>query len=349
MGGCVFRIQFSDGRVEERELGEGRFQIGREAGAIVLGDAKSSAVHGELVIQGAAVTYTDLGSSNGSFDAHGRRLTEPTRLSPGQSVQLGNSAITYLRAPAPAVAPAPRAVAPTQPMEAVEAPPAPVPLRIASPAPGAAAAGAGRSGFSHPNEDVRHSYPLSIGSASIGEALGLVMRTLPFLLVRFGILCALTVATIIYWIVLVGGFVFLSKATPLLGWIWIVGLLIVGGSIWRFAVRYMLYLIKAAHIAVLTELVSGGETSERALARVTAALARGPEALRRLPGESAAGQARGRGPDGAGPPGQGNRGNNGANGRGRGQGGPPASVPGPTERPGRGRGRENNPGKGNNP
>lgn len=105
---------------------------------------------------------------------------------------------------------------------------------------------------------------------------------------------------------------------------------------------------RAVAIAALTQLVSNGENSERALARVTAALARGPEALRRLPGESAAGQARGRGPDGTGPPGQSNRGG-GASGRGRGQGGPPASVPGPTERPGRGRGRDNNPGKGNNP
>jgi hypothetical protein len=87
---------------------------------------------------------------------------------------------------------------------------------------------------------------------------------------------------------------------------------------------------RAVAIAALTDLVSGGESSDRALARVTAALARGPEALRRLPGQS-------------------NRGNNGANGRGRAQGGPPASVPGPTERPGRGRGRENNPGKGNKP
>jgi hypothetical protein len=228
----------------------------------VLGDAKSSAVHGELVIQGAAVTYTDLGSSNGSFDAHGRRLTEPTRLSPGQSVQLGNSALTYLRAPAAAVAPAPRAaIAPTQPMAAVGAAPAPAPLRLASPAPGAqqgAGASGGSGGFSHPNADVRHSYPLSIGSAGIGESFRLVMQTLPFLLVRFGILCALTVAAIVYWVLLVGGFVFLSRATPLLGWIWIVGLLVVGGSIWRFVVRYMLYLIKAAHIAVLTELITTG-------------------------------------------------------------------------------------------
>ena len=89
----------------------------------------------------------------------------------------------------------------------------------------------------------------------------------------------------------------------------------------------------------LTQLVSQGESSERALARVTSALQRGPEALRRLPGEAAAERSRGNGP----PPGRGNQGQGGA--RGRGQGGPPAAVPGPTQRPGQGRGRGNNPNK----
>jgi hypothetical protein len=58
--------------------------------------------------------------------------------------------------------------------------------------------------------------------------------------------------------VLVAGFAFLSKATPALGWAWVVALLVVAGSIWRFAVRYVLYLLKAAHIAVLTELITTG-------------------------------------------------------------------------------------------
>lgn len=108
---------------------------------------------------------------------------------------------------------------------------------------------------------------------------------------------------------------------------------------------------RAVAIAVLTELVSNGETSERALARVAAALARGPEALRQLPGEVAAelgrgnGQSNGRGNANT-PPGRSNGRGNSAGGRGRGQGGPPASVPGPAERPGKGHGRENNPGKG---
>ena len=93
---------------------------------------------------------------------------------------------------------------------------------------------------------------------------------------------------------------------------------------------------RAMAIAALTQLVSQGESSERALARVQAALQRGPEALRRLPGEAAAERSR----RGA-PPGQGSSRGNGANGRGRANGGPPASVPGPTERPGRGNGRGN--------
>lgn len=103
---------------------------------------------------------------------------------------------------------------------------------------------------------------------------------------------------------------------------------------------------RAQAIAMLAELVAGGESSERALARVTAALTRGPEALRNLPGEAAA--ERGRGSSNA-SPGRGNsngRGNN-AGGRGRGQGGPPASVPGPTERPGRDNPGKGNPGNGN--
>ena len=95
---------------------------------------------------------------------------------------------------------------------------------------------------------------------------------------------------------------------------------------------------RAVAISILTQLVSNGLSSERALERVQAALARGPEALRRLPGEAASERGRG-----GSPPGRGRgRGNDNAGGRGRGQGGPPASVPGPTERP-TGRG---NPGHG---
>ena len=93
---------------------------------------------------------------------------------------------------------------------------------------------------------------------------------------------------------------------------------------------------RAVAIAVLTQLVRDGLASERALARVEAALARGPEALRRLPGEVSAERG-----NRAGAPGQDRGPGDAARGRGRGQGGPPAAIPGPTNRPERGKGREN--------
>lgn len=96
---------------------------------------------------------------------------------------------------------------------------------------------------------------------------------------------------------------------------------------------------RAVAINALAQRVRDGESSERALAWVTEMLQRDPEALRRLPGEAAGERGRGNGP----PPGRGQGQQNGARGRGRGQGGPPAAVPGPTERPGKGKGRENNP------
>jgi hypothetical protein len=95
---------------------------------------------------------------------------------------------------------------------------------------------------------------------------------------------------------------------------------------------------RAMAIAVLTQLVRGGQSSEHALEQVKAAMNRGPEALRALPGEAAGKAARPGGPPGgAGPGNDPGRGN--AGGR-RGEGaGPPASVPAPGEGRGRGRGK----------
>jgi hypothetical protein len=255
MGSSLFRIVYCDGRVEERAFGDGRVRIGRESGDLVLADPSSSGVHGELAISGASVTYTDLGSSNGSFDAQNQRLTLPLALLPNSSVRLGRSVITFLRSAQPGPArteqmPEPSALRaePRAPAESLPrtAPPAPI-------------AGVRASGVhSHPDRDVRHSYPIAHRTAGIGAAVSLLMKTMPFLLARLGVLTALTVAGIVYAVVLVGGFVYLGRLTPLLGWAWLVALGVVAGSIWRFAVRYVLYLIKAAHIAVLTELITTG-------------------------------------------------------------------------------------------
>ncbi|HEU4558011.1 MAG TPA: hypothetical protein VFS20_09185 [Longimicrobium sp.] len=122
---------------------------------------------------------------------------------------------------------------------------------------------------------------------------------------------------------------------------------------------------RAQAIAVLTQLVQQGVASEQALARVTAALADGAEALRQLPGEAGSNNGQGnanRGNDNS------NRGNDNSNrgnangnarrgppdvrgpanaagrgGRAGAGGGPPSTVPGPG---GKGRGHGQGQGKG---
>ena len=94
---------------------------------------------------------------------------------------------------------------------------------------------------------------------------------------------------------------------------------------------------RAVAIAVLTELVQQGLASETALQRVAAALARGPEELRRLPGEQGAAHGRAQAPHG--PPDVRGTANAAAHGGRANGGGPPASVPGPGDR-GRGHGKD---------
>ena len=120
----------------------------------------------------------------------------------------------------------------------------------------------GRVGFegpyNHPQQAVRHSYPLAITDAGFGTALKLMVQTLPYALVRFGVLFAATVATVIWYLVTFGGAAFIAKRVPVLGTVWMIGGLGVWGYLWFFVVRYFTYLLKAGHIAVLTELITHG-------------------------------------------------------------------------------------------
>lgn len=120
------------------------------------------------------------------------------------------------------------------------------------------APGAGQ--HSHPGQPVRHSYPLAIRDASFGTAASLMMRTMPYALARFGVLLTVTVVSIIWTAIALGGGIFLgAKAHPLVGYAWFGALAVAAGYLWRTIVRYFLYMLKAGHIAVLTELVTRGE------------------------------------------------------------------------------------------
>ncbi|MDD9939664.1 MAG: hypothetical protein OXU20_01250 [Myxococcales bacterium] len=118
------------------------------------------------------------------------------------------------------------------------------------------------SEFSHPTSEVRHSYPLAIRDASFGVAAQLLMKTMPYAMVRFGILVVCSLVAIVWTLLALGGMALLgSKIHGLVGFAWLLVFAGVGGYFWRTLVRYGLYMIKAGHIAVLTELITRGEVS----------------------------------------------------------------------------------------
>ena len=61
MANVTIEISYGDGRRELRHLADGRYQVGREQGDIVLGDPQVSGRHGELLVVGGRLTYMDQG------------------------------------------------------------------------------------------------------------------------------------------------------------------------------------------------------------------------------------------------------------------------------------------------
>lgn len=113
--------------------------------------------------------------------------------------------------------------------------------------------------YSQPSMPVRHSYPLAIEHAGVVTAASLVGRTLPYALVRFGILLGFSMVTIAWFIATVGvGGWLAAHIHPWVGVGWMIAGIGAYGYAWWFVVRYALYLIQAGHIAVLTELVVNG-------------------------------------------------------------------------------------------
>ena len=90
------RITYADGRTEERTLPPGSYIAGREAGDIVLRDPNTSGRHAQIDVQMGQVTITDLGSTNGTYDGQGQRLTGPYTMMPDYPVRLGMTTLTVL-------------------------------------------------------------------------------------------------------------------------------------------------------------------------------------------------------------------------------------------------------------
>ncbi len=83
---------------------------------------------------------------------------------------------------------------------------------------------------------------------------------MPYALARFGILLGVSIVTLIWWIVAIGGWAFLgSTIHPYVGFGWFLVACSIYGALWNWVVRYGLYLLKCGHIAVLTELMTEGK------------------------------------------------------------------------------------------
>lgn len=71
-------------------IGSG-LSIGRSSEAdVVVDDAYASEFHFRIAVQGDNAVLSDLGSTNGTY-LNGRRVTVPTSLGRGDSIQIGNT------------------------------------------------------------------------------------------------------------------------------------------------------------------------------------------------------------------------------------------------------------------
>jgi len=107
-----------------------------------------------------------------------------------------------------------------------------------------------------------HAYPLAVRDASLGTAIGLMAKSLPYALARFGVLMAASLVTLVWLVVMIGGGAWLAKhIAGIFGLVWIVGWALCASFIWGTAIRYALHLIECGHVAVLTELITLGRIS----------------------------------------------------------------------------------------
>ncbi|WP_254862781.1 hypothetical protein [Halovivax gelatinilyticus] len=102
----------------------------------------------------------------------------------------------------------------------------------------------------------------------IGKATSVYFKTMPFVLLRLLVGALLGVFAIVYFGVI--GFVAfrLLDAEAVSTWIAVIGLIIALGlfvGILRLVSRYVLYLVKAAHIAVIAHIVETGTVPENQL------------------------------------------------------------------------------------
>ena len=106
---------------------------------------------------------------------------------------------------------------------------------------------------------IPHSYPLAVRDYSLFSAFGLLLRSFPYALIRFAVLLAFSLASIIWVVITLGGSVWLAAhVAPAFGWIWFLSSALLAAWFWMASLRYFLHLVECGHVAVLTQLIVHG-------------------------------------------------------------------------------------------
>src|SRR6185436_13079838 len=89
------------------------------------------------------------------------------------------------------------------------------------------------------------------------KALQIMGRTLPFVLLRLALYAVILLGSIAWFL----GIFFLFQSWPLPGPPWLAWMFggVVYAKVWRVLRNYVLYLLKAAHIAAITQIVVTGD------------------------------------------------------------------------------------------
>jgi hypothetical protein len=127
------------------------------------------------------------------------------------------------------------------------------------------ASSAGRTGNGSPGSAegqpgaTSPSYPLLVRDHGLATALGLLVKTLPYALARWGVLLAFAMACLVWLAIGAGGAAWLGEHVAItFGVGWFVGIALAAGWTWATVLRYLLYMIACGHVAVLTNLITQG-------------------------------------------------------------------------------------------
>lgn len=97
---------------------------------------------------------------------------------------------------------------------------------------------------------------MDLSSLKLGVAFNLLKKTMPILLIRLGVMLAFWVVALIYLAIVGSVAYFIGSAVNWLGFIIFIVALASVIPLYNLAYRYVFYMIKAAHIAIMAELLT---------------------------------------------------------------------------------------------